>query len=217
MTGAVLTQNTAWRNVEKAIANLKAMGAVTPEAVLAADPADLERALTPSGYYSVKARRLRSLCEFVTGGGGGGLDPEILRLPLAALREGLLGVSGVGPETADSIVLYAAGKPSFVVDAYTRRILSRHSLAAGDEPYGEIRSLFMDSLPRDAPLYNEFHALIVAAGHEFCRPRDPRCVLCPLGKDPFLLESLKPAKPAKPASGGKTGGRPPGAGRRSGG
>ncbi|MDR2611402.1 MAG: endonuclease III domain-containing protein [Deltaproteobacteria bacterium] len=196
MTGAVLTQNTAWRNVERAIANLRALGLTTPEAVLAADGEALERALVPSGYYTVKARRLRALCSSVLEGGAGGLDPEVLRLPLEALRERLLSVNGVGPETADSIVLYAAGKPSFVVDAYTRRILSRHSLAAGDEPYEEIRALFMDSLPRDARLYNEYHALLVAAGNMYCRPRAPRCAECPLGGDPLLAGGLREAPAA---------------------
>jgi endonuclease-3 related protein len=191
MTGAVLTQNTAWRNVERAIANLKAKGLDTPEALLAADRGELELALKPSGYFTVKARRLTALCSFVMENGAGGLDPEVLGLPAEELREGLLSVNGVGPETADSIVLYAAGKPSFVVDAYTRRILSRHSLIAGDEPYGLIRSLFMDGLPPDAPLYNEYHALIVVAGHRFCRPKAPRCRLCPLGSDPFLSDGLK--------------------------
>ncbi|MDR3153976.1 MAG: endonuclease III domain-containing protein [Deltaproteobacteria bacterium] len=202
MTGAVLTQNTAWRNVERAIANLKALGLVTPEAVLAADPAALARALVPSGYYTVKAARLRALAAFVTAEGAGGLDPEVLRLPLEPLREKLLAVSGIGPETADSIVLYAAGHPSFVVDAYTRRILSRHSLIGGSEPYGEIRALFMGALPPEAALYNEYHALLVAAGHHFCRPRLPRCAECPLGADPLLQGDLKPA------AGGGAGGRP---------
>ncbi|MDR1041075.1 MAG: endonuclease III domain-containing protein [Deltaproteobacteria bacterium] len=193
MTGAILTQNTAWRNVEKAIANLKALGLGTPEAVLAADPDRLAEALRPSGYYTVKARRLRALCSFVLKIGAGGLDPEALRLPMEELRQRLLTVDGVGPETADSIVLYAASKPSFVVDAYTRRILSRHSLVAGDEPYGEIRALFMDCLPADVPLYNEFHALIVAVGHTLCRPKAPRCGECPLGRDPGLSAELREA------------------------
>jgi endonuclease-3 related protein len=193
MTGAVLTQNTAWRNVERAIANLRALGLMTPEAVLAADRAGLEEALRPSGYYTVKARRLLALCSFITEHGRGGLDPEVLRLPAEELRRRLLAVSGVGPETADSIVLYAAGRASFVVDAYTRRILSRHSLISGDEPYGDIRELFMGHLAPDVPLYNEYHALIVVAGHRFCRPKGPRCGLCPIGSDPWLSGELKAA------------------------
>jgi endonuclease-3 related protein len=191
MTGAILTQNTAWRNVEKAIANLKHLGLMTPEAVLGADRAVLEEALRPSGYFTVKARRLSALCSFVTERGVGGLDPEVLRLPMPELREGLLAVNGVGPETADSIVLYAAGQPSFVVDAYTRRILSRHTLIAGDEPYEDIRTLFMGHLDPDVALFNEYHALIVRAGHSRCRPRNPMCGDCPLGSDPWLLENLK--------------------------
>jgi endonuclease-3 related protein len=116
--------------------------------------------------------------------GPGGPGPGVLGLPTGELREALLGVRGVGPETADSIVLYAAGKPSFVVDAYTRRVLSRHGLMEGQPPYEEIRAWFMALIPEDAPLYNEFHALLVAVGHNFCAPKRPRCGSCPLSGDP---------------------------------
>jgi endonuclease-3 related protein len=187
MVGAVLTQNTSWRNVEKAIANLKSLGLMTAEAIAGADEGALAEALTPSGYYNVKAKRLLSLCRMVLGHGKGGPDPEVLRLPMEELREKLLGVNGVGRETADSIVLYAANLPSFVVDAYTKRILSRHQLMSGDPPYDDVRAWFMGHLESSAQYFNEYHALLVACGHFFCLPKSPRCHLCPLGKDPGLL------------------------------
>ena len=186
MLGAVLTQNTAWRNVEKAILNLKEKGFATPEGIRDADPHELRKALVPSGYYNVKAERVLALTSFILENGAGGECPEVLSWPMDKLRRELLKVRGVGPETADSIVLYAAGHPSFVVDAYTKRILKRHFGASGEEDYEEIRSWFMESLPGDRQLYNELHALIVAAGHNFCSPRTPRCEECPLGKDPRL-------------------------------
>jgi endonuclease-3 related protein len=188
--GAVLTQNAAWRNVEKAIANLKARGLVTPEAIAEAPLGELLEALRPSGYYNVKARRLLSLCAFFLKNGEGGLYPSVLGWPLAKLRPALLEVPGVGPETADCVVLYAARQPSFVVDAYTKRILSRHGLANGEESYEETRAWFELNLPRQTQLYNEFHALFVAAGHYYCSPRKPKCELCPLGDDPRRAPDL---------------------------
>ncbi|MDR2406350.1 MAG: endonuclease III domain-containing protein [Deltaproteobacteria bacterium] len=186
MVGAVLTQNTSWRNVEKAIKLLKENGLSTPEAIISAQKDVLLSALKPSGYFNVKAKRLTSLCQAILDKGSGGLYPDILKLPEEELRETLLGVKGVGPETADSIVLYAANYPSFVVDTYTRRLLSRHGLISGNPPYEAIRRFFMDNIPKDAVLYNEYHALIVACGHHFCSPKNPSCSMCPLGKDPFL-------------------------------
>jgi endonuclease-3 related protein len=189
MIGAVLTQNTAWKNVAKSILLLKAGALVTPEAIVKAGEDELLEALRPSGYFRVKAERLLALCRMVLGRGKGGLRPQALSLPQGALREELLQVRGVGPETADCIVLYAAGYPSFVVDAYTKRLLSRHGLMEGEPSYEEIRLMFMENLPESVPLYNEFHALVVAAGHNFCARSKPRCDLCPLGSDPRL--SLK--------------------------
>ncbi|MDR2368411.1 MAG: endonuclease III domain-containing protein [Deltaproteobacteria bacterium] len=186
MVGAVLTQNTAWRNVEKAMANLAAHGLLTAEAMAAVPDETLAGLIRPSGYFNVKARRLKALVGTVLSLGRGGREPDMLAMPLAAQREALLGVTGVGPETADSILLYAANLPSFVVDAYTRRLLSRHGLAKGDEPYGDIRDWFMRHLPPDAPLYNEYHALIVTVGHQKCGPRRPDCPSCPLNDDPLL-------------------------------
>lgn len=180
MVGAVLTQNTAWSNVERAIANLKAADALSVAAILRLGDGELAALIRPAGYFNVKSRRLKALCGFLERAGVGG-DPVRLagggRLP--ALRQRLLEVNGVGEETADSILLYALGLPSFVVDAYTRRIFARLGLIGGAETYAHIRRTFMDRLPPDPALYNEYHALIVALGKDFCRPK-PRCASCPL-------------------------------------
>ena len=177
MVGAVLTQNTAWTNVEKAIDNLRASGCLDPEAMLAVEPATLAAMIRPAGYFNVKGARLRNLCRAV--GEAGGLDP--LRCwPTDRLRHFLLAVNGVGPETADDILLYGFERPVFVVDAYTRRLFSRLGLARGDEPYDELRRGVEAALGPDAALYNAFHALIVVHGKLLCRPR-PRCEGCALG------------------------------------
>jgi endonuclease-3 related protein len=186
MIGAILTQNTNWKNVEKAILLLKEEGLVTPEAIIASKRSRLLSALKPSGYFNVKAERLLSLCKMVMDYGSGGLNPEVLKLPPERLREALLKVKGVGPETADCIVLYSANYPSFVIDTYTRRLLIRHGLMKGTPSYEEIRGWIMNNIKKDTKLYNEFHALIVAAGHNYCNPRKPSCTQCPLGGDPFL-------------------------------
>ena len=193
MVGAVLTQNTAWRNVEKAIANLSRRGLLSAEAMADVPGEDLAELIRPSGYYNVKTRRLKALVDLILSHYRGGTRPDILDKPMESLRQDLLGVSGVGPETADSIILYAAMKPSFVVDAYTRRLFSRHGLLRGDEPYGDIRDWFMAHLPPDTSLYNEYHALIVAAGHHNCAPRRPGCQACPLNDDPLLDRGLAEA------------------------
>lgn len=180
MVGAVLTQNTAWTNVEKAIANLKRADALSCPAVLAlAEPA-LAELIRPAGFFNVKARRLQALCRFLDQRGVAAM-PERLgrRDTLPGLRQGLLAVHGVGEETADSILLYALGRPSFVVDAYTRRIFHRLGLLGGGETYAGIKHRFESALPADVGLYNEYHALIVRLAKEHCRPR-PRCTGCPL-------------------------------------
>ena len=179
MVGAVLTQNTAWTNVEKAIDALRACGCLDPEAMLAVEPSALAAMIRPAGYFNVKGARLRNLCRAV--GGAGGLD--VLRgWPTDRLRDFLLAVNGVGPETADDILLYGFERSVFVIDAYTRRLLSRLGLARGDEPYDELRRGLEAALGPDAALYNEFHALIVVHGKLRCRPR-PRCNGCRLGDD----------------------------------
>jgi endonuclease-3 related protein len=184
MVGAVLTQNTAWRNAEKAISELARLSLLSPEAMAAASEESLASAIRSSGYANVKARRLKELVGFILSEGSGGLRPSVLDRPMERLRPALLAVKGVGPETADCIVLYASAQPSFVVDAYARRLLSRHGLARGDEPYEAIRSWFMSQLTPDVAFYNEYHALIVAVGHHFCAKGKPKCQECPLREDP---------------------------------
>ncbi|MEF3193464.1 MAG: endonuclease III domain-containing protein [Halothiobacillaceae bacterium] len=179
MVGAVLTQNTAWSNVERAIANLKAAGALSMQALLALPLDELAALIRPAGYFNVKARRLRALLEWVWDAGGvealsGWTDEK--------LRSGLLGVHGVGPETADDILLYAFGRPVFVIDAYTRRILGRLGLIEPTMGYEYLRVAIEAELGADVPLFNQFHALIVAHGKEVCRPR-PRCERCVLADD----------------------------------
>lgn len=186
IVGAILTQNTAWRNVAKAIDNLRAARALSPRGLRRLSEARLARLVRPSGYFRVKSRRLRSFLDFLFRRYGGSLT-RMFRTPLPRLREELLGVSGIGPETADSILLYAGGLPTFVVDAYTRRVLQRHLLLPEDASYEETQSLFERNLPVDVPLYNEYHALIVNVGKEFCRPR-PRCGGCPLEGHPHRAE-----------------------------
>ncbi len=141
--------------------------------------ARLARLIRSSGYFRQKAKKLKCFVRFLRSEYGGSLT-RMFRTPTAALREKLLAVHGIGPETADSILLYAGEHPVFVVDAYTRRLLERHQLATPAQSYEEIRRLFEGSLPGDAPLYNEFHALIVRTGKEYCRTRNPRCSECPL-------------------------------------
>ncbi len=181
--GAVLTQNTNWKNVEKAIAALDAAGALDPRAMAALAPARLAELIRPSGYFQVKTARLRALLAFLDEACGYDLA-ALARRDLDALRPALLRVRGVGPETADSILLYALNQPTFVVDAYTRRILARHALIPEDTPYEETREFFMDVLEPDVALFNEYHALIVRVAKDWCRKAAPRCEGCPL--QPFL-------------------------------
>lgn len=178
--GAVLTQNTAWTNVEKAIANLKRERLLDPRAILNAPLHDLETALQPSGYFRVKARRLRSFCEYLVNRYNGSM-PRMAGVPLEELRPELLQVHGIGPETADDILLYACGKPVFVVDAYTRRIFARHGLISRQIKYEPLRRLFEDHLPADVELFKDYHAQIVHAGKDFCKTK-PDCMNCPLKK-----------------------------------
>ncbi len=178
MVGAILTQNTNWGNVERAIGNLKDARALTPEAIDGMDDSRLAELIRPAGYFNVKAARLKSFVRFYVGRYRGRVS-AMRRRGTATLRQELLGVKGIGPETADSILLYALGRPVFVIDAYTRRVLSRHGIMDASEPYERFQGLFHSSLPRDARLFNEYHALLVRLGKEFCRPR-PRCDGCPL-------------------------------------
>jgi len=183
MVGAVLTQNTAWSNVEKAINNLKAADALDPRVMLDLADEALAALIRPAGYFNVKTRRLQAWCRFLVEAGVAKNPTQLATLDaLPSLRQRILAVHGVGQETADSILLYALGLPSFVIDAYTRRIFSRLGLITGDEPYSALQQRFHSELPGEVRLYNEYHALIVQLGKACCRPR-PRCGACPLASD----------------------------------
>ena len=179
MVGAILTQNTAWTNVEKAISALKDRNLLSPAALFRIDEEVLAEIIRPSGYYHVKAQRLKSLVGFLLEEYSGSIE-RMCAETLPVLREKLLGVRGIGPETADSILLYACRKPVFVSDAYTQRILQRHGLIPGDTDVTQIRTLFMTHLPHNVSLFNQFHALLVYTGKTFCR-KIPKCSPCPLG------------------------------------
>jgi len=180
MVGAVLTQNTAWRNVERAIARLVASDALDVAALRALPATEVAELIRPAGYFNVKARRLHALCDFLIAEAVADAPARLAeRAPLPALRVSLLGVHGIGPETADSILLYALDLPSFVVDAYTRRIFNRLGLLTGAPSYADIQAIFVRELPHDVVLFNEYHALIVAHGKDVCRVK-PRCAVCAL-------------------------------------
>ncbi len=181
IVGAILTQNTAWINVEKAITALRAARLLDPRKIDNMPQEQLATLIRPAGYYNMKAERLKHVTRFLLTRYGGSVR-RMGRTGLSELREELLGISGVGEETADSILLYAGDRPIFVVDAYTRRVLERHGLIAENTRYGEIQRLFMTHLPTDAPLFNEYHALLVAVGKTYCR-RTPQCDSCPLRDD----------------------------------
>lgn len=189
IVGAILTQNTAWENVERAIANLRRERLLTPRAVEAVPAGKLARLVRPSGYFRQKAKKLKAFVLFLRQDFGGSLG-RMFRTPTVELRERLLAVHGIGPETADSILLYAANHPVFVVDAYTKRILLRHGLVGEKASYEEMRQLFQSNLPRDAKLYNEYHALLVNVGKNWCHSQKPLCDQCPLG--PFLISNPIP-------------------------
>lgn len=176
MVGAILTQSAAWLNVEKAITNLKAAGALSPRALRRLSLPEIAALIHPCGYYNVKARKLKSLAQWVGEYGGDDLSKLFSGSP-DQLRQQLLSVWGIGLETADSIILYAANKPVFVIDAYTRRIISRVGLEPDSNSYAAYQSLFRDNLPAGAALFNEYHALLVCLGKDVCRPR-PLCPQC---------------------------------------
>jgi endonuclease-3 related protein len=180
VVGAILTQNTAWGNVEKAVANLKKAGLLSVAGLRGVSRRRLAALIRPAGYFNQKAVRLKTFISFLDRQYGGSLR-RLRHDPAGLLREKLLSVHGIGPETADSILLYALGKRVFVVDAYTVRILGQHGLVRGRPSYGEVQRFITERITRSAKLYNEFHALIVRAGKEFCRKR-PRCGVCPLRK-----------------------------------
>jgi endonuclease-3 related protein len=177
--GAILTQNTAWPNVEKAIANLKSAGLLESASLSRLAASEIAPLIKPAGYYNVKAARLRAFLDFLWKEYGGDVA-AMAREELPEVRPKLLAVRGIGPETADSILLYACGLPTFVVDAYTHRVLHRHGLADEAAAYDELKELFEGNLEADAALFNRYHALLVRVGRERCRRREPRCAGCPL-------------------------------------
>lgn len=179
IVGAILTQNTAWVNVERAIANLRRERVLSVRAMGAVGVRHLAQLIRPAGYFRQKTKTLKAFLDFLRREYGGSLT-RMFSARTAVLREQLLGVRGIGPETADSILLYAGSHGVFVVDAYARRLLERHGLAQPKASYEEVREFFERRLPKDVPLYNEFHALMVRNGKEHCRKRDPRCEECAL-------------------------------------
>lgn len=193
VVGAILTQSCAWVNVEKAIAALGQRGLLEPRALREADIDELARLIRPAGYFNVKARKLKAFVDHLHRFHGGDLR-SLFAGPLERVRQEILGIYGIGPETADSILLYAGGLPTFVIDAYTMRIMQRlgfwspirapGSRAAGRPDYEDLRGLFMHRLPPDTELYKEYHALFVAQGKNYCRKATPRCAECPLAACP---------------------------------
>jgi len=179
MIGAILTQNTAWSNVEKAIANLKRKKLLSPQKMKRVHPRTLAVAIRPSGFYNEKAKKLKAFIKFLILSCDGNIN-RLCSNGAATLRKKLLNIKGIGEETADSILLYALNKPIFVVDAYTKRVFARHRLISEDAAYGEIQKFFMNNLPKKVKLFNEYHALIVEAGKNYCKKNNPLCEICPL-------------------------------------
>ncbi|PID77722.1 MAG: endonuclease [Deltaproteobacteria bacterium] len=179
MVGAVLTQNTNWANVEKAIANLKNNGCLDFEIMYAMGEQELALMIRSAGYYNLKARRLKNLLQMITDSYDGSIE-LLSQDDLHNARANLLAVKGIGPETADSILLYCCGQPIFVADAYTYRIFSRHNLLDEETDYYTIQQTFMDNMEHDAGVFNEYHALIVQTGKDYCKKGKPVCQGCPL-------------------------------------
>ena len=179
IVGAVLTQNTAWQNVKRAIVNLKGAGVLSLNGLIDVGSDGLAELIRPSGYFNVKAKRLKAVVNFLSGSGGiKGLETA----PTVELRRMLLDVNGVGEETADSILLYAFNRPVFVVDAYTKRVFSRLGFLDAKKSYSLVQSFFETRLPADVAMFNEFHALIVRLGKDFCKKTRPLCGKCPINE-----------------------------------
>lgn len=185
--GAILTQNTNWSNVEKAINNLKEAGLLSAEGLHKCALPRLAELIKPSGYFNIKSKRLKSFIDWLFENYEGDLK-QLFSQETSVLREALLSVKGIGPETADSIVLYAAGQATFVCDAYTYRIMLRHRQIPEETGYDELKALFEDALPKDAKLFNEYHALIVRLGKTYCKKTNPLCDQCPLNDLPHTIE-----------------------------
>jgi len=186
ITGAILTQNTNWTNVEKAIANLKSAHLLTPKGLHDIEVSELAELIRPAGYFNIKAKRLKNFISWFFENYDG--EPARLEsLDTDQLRAELLAIKGVGRETADSILLYAFDREIFVVDAYTARVAIRHGLIEPEADYEQLRDLFQSNLPPEAKMFNEYHALLVRVGKEFCKPK-ARCAGCPLEKLPHTVE-----------------------------
>ena len=179
--GAILTQNTSWQNVEKAVKNLRSERMLSLAKIASADNRTLARLIKPSGYFNQKAVRLKKFCQYIEKNYNGSLK-EFFDQPLPELREELVSLYGIGEETADSMLLYAAKKPSFVVDAYTKRIVNRVYGTQLDD-YNELKEFFEDELPKSTRIYNEFHALLVEHGKVYCTKQAPKCHACPMQKE----------------------------------
>jgi len=186
ITGAILTQNTNWQNVEKAVLNLKKASLMSLDKLYSLRQEQLAELIRPAGYYNIKAKRLAAFLKWLFEQHNGRLS-EIESMKTETLRQELLQINGIGRETADSILLYAFERPVFVIDAYTYRIATRHQLIEPECDYEQLRSLFEDNLEDDVKLFNEFHALLVRTGKDFCRPK-ARCAGCPLEKLPHQSE-----------------------------
>lgn len=185
IVGAILTQNTNWGNVERALHNIKSRDLLDPQKLFELPPDQLVQLIRPAGYFNVKARRLMNFLKYLMQCYDGDLV-KMSSVPAAALRKELLSVNGIGPETADSILLYAFNKPVFVIDAYTKRMLYRHGIVDAEADYHMMRDLFMDQLPKRRKMFNEYHALIVRVGKEYCKPK-ARCEQCPLNDCHYSL------------------------------
>lgn len=179
MVGAILVQNTAWRNTERAIENLRGARLLSPGALAACRLDTLKRLVKPAGYFNQKAERVRRFARWIVDGYGGSVA-RMRRVPLDDMRHALLAFNGIGPETADSILCYALGHPVFVADAYTRRIFARHGLLGPKATYHEMQELVMRALPHDQHAYAELHGHIVYLGKDHCSRRNPACDACPL-------------------------------------
>jgi len=186
--GAILTQNTSWSNVERAIANLRTAKLLDAGELHALDVEQLETLIRPAGYFRVKAKRLRNFTTWLCDRYDGDMQ-NLEAIATARLREELLAISGIGPETADSILLYALDRPIFVVDTYTARVMVRHGLIAPEGlDYHRLQDLFTSNLEPDVALFNEYHALLVMVGKDYCKPR-PKCPACPLNPLPHRIDS----------------------------
>ncbi len=179
IVGAILTQSVSWKNVEKAIDNLKAEGLLSLDAILAVDKDKLAALIKSTMYYNQKALKLKNFCRYIKQNYGRDIY-ALFEKNIPNMRVELLSIKGIGPETADSIILYAAEKPIFVVDAYTRRIFSRLGFLPDDAEYSQMQDFFMSNLPSDVNLFNEYHALIVRLGKDYCKNKKPLCKECPV-------------------------------------